>query len=253
MFEDLYLSGEYLKKNPTWHVGESPWKAREILRMMTRNTIVPETICEVGCGAGEVLKRLQEHMDSRCMLWGYEISPYAFELTKSRANEKLQFKLADIRQEKDVFFDLILVMDVVEHVEDCFNFLREIKPKSQYKIFHIPMDLSVQSILFGHLIEYRKAYGHIHYFTKEIALQLLKDVGYEIVDYFYTTETIEVQSNEVERNLLKRLRKLLGRIKRQFISRLQKLPGELLFAINEDVAVRIWGHWGQWRLLILAK
>jgi hypothetical protein len=34
MIEELYTSGEYLKKNPTWHVGESPWKAREIMRMM---------------------------------------------------------------------------------------------------------------------------------------------------------------------------------------------------------------------------
>jgi 2-polyprenyl-3-methyl-5-hydroxy-6-metoxy-1,4-benzoquinol methylase len=122
MTQELYISGTYLEKNPTWHVEESPWKARQIMRMVTRNHIVPKTICEVGCGAGEVLKQLQEQMDSECLFWGYDISPQAFELSKSRANERLQFKLADIRQEQNAFFDLILIMDVIEHLEDYFRF-----------------------------------------------------------------------------------------------------------------------------------
>ncbi len=246
MFEDLYTSGDYLKKNPTWHVGESPWKAREILRMMMQNNIEPKSICEVGCGAGETLRLLQECIDDECTFWGYEISPQAFDLCQGRANERLHFKLLDIRQEKGSFFDLILVMDVLEHLEDYFSFLREIKPKSQYKIFHIPMDLSVRSVLRGYLINYRESYGHIHYFTKEIALQMLKDVGYEVLDYFYTEETVEDLSDEAKGNFLKRLRKCLGRIKRNLL----KLPGRFAFAIHKDVAVRIWG---QWRLLILAK
>ena len=167
MFEEMYTSGEYLKKNPTWHIEESPWKAKQIMHMMRRDRIAPGTICEVGCGAGEVLRQLQEPMDTACLFWGYEISPQAFELCKTRANERLHFKLADIRQEKDTFFDLILIMDVIEHLEDYFSFLRDIKPKSDYKIFHIPLDLSVQSILRRNaLLRVREAYGHIHYFTK---------------------------------------------------------------------------------------
>jgi ubiquinone/menaquinone biosynthesis C-methylase UbiE len=97
MLKNIYTSGEYAGKHPTWDVEHSPWKAKQIMRMMARNIIVPKTICEVGCGAGEILKQLQENMDNQCMLCGYEISPQAFELCKSRENEKLHFKLADIR------------------------------------------------------------------------------------------------------------------------------------------------------------
>ncbi len=82
--EDIYKSGEYLEKNPTWHVEESSWKAKQIMRMLARNSIAPGTICEVGCGAGEVLKQLQAKMDAACSLWGYEISPQALELARSR-------------------------------------------------------------------------------------------------------------------------------------------------------------------------
>src|ERR1700680_1824514 len=155
------------------------------MRMLMRNGITPETVCEVGCGAGEVLKQLQEKMDVACSFWGYDISPQALELSKSRANEKLHFKLADIMQEESAFFDLMLILDVIEHVEDYFSFLRDLKSKSEYKIIHLPLDLSVQSLLRPNgLLGVRRAYGHVHYFTKDIALEMLKEVGYGGVDYF---------------------------------------------------------------------
>ena len=232
MLEETYTSGDYLEKNPTWHVEESPWKAKQIMRMMAQNHIMPGTICEVGCGAGEILRQLQENMDDQCIFCGYDISPQAFELSKSRANERLYFKLLDIRQEKDTFFDLILVIDVIEHLEDYFSFLREIRPKGQYKIFHIPLDLSVQTVLRSNaLLKVRKSYRHIHYFTKETALQTLNDAGYTILDYFYTAGSIELPSHEIQRNLL-------------------RLPRKLFFGIHKDLATRILGGF---KLLILAK
>ena len=140
--EEMYIGGEYFQKNPAWHVEDSLWKTRQILRMMARNGIKPGTVCEVGCGAGEILRQLQLSMDRECAFWGYEISPQAFELSESRANERLHFRLADIRTDKDAFFDLILIIDVIEHLEDYFGFLRDLRPKSKYKILHIPLDIS---------------------------------------------------------------------------------------------------------------
>jgi len=249
MSETLYTSGEYLKQNPTWHVGESSWKAREIRKMIARNNLNPKKICEVGCGAGEILRLLQKDMDDECTFWGYEISPQAFELCKDRANEKLHFKLLDITKEKNVFFDLLLIMDVLEHMEDYFSFLREIKQISQYKIIQLPMDISVRSILRRDLTKYRNSFGHIHYFTKELALQMLQELGYEVVDYFYTYESIEELPGPTERlevDFLIRLRKRLGKMKRSLF----KARDMVCFAIHEDFAVRILGRW---RLLILIK
>src|SRR5450759_41390 len=173
-FEELYTSGKYLEKWPTWHIEGSPWAARQITRMMKRNHLTPQTICEVGCGAGEILKQLQAHLNDKSTFWGYEISPQAFQLCQSRENERLHFKLADFTQEKYGFFDLILIIDVIEHIEDYFSFLRAIKPKSSYKIFHIPLDMVAKTIMQGRIIKLLEDHGHIHYFTRDIALQLLK-------------------------------------------------------------------------------
>ena len=229
--EELYTSGEYLQRNPTWHIEESSWKVRHIVPMMKRHGLEPNTICEVGCGVGEVLRLLQENMSDACTFWGYDISPQALAIAKERANERLHFKLADIRKEQDAFFDLILVLDVIEHLEDYFSFLRDIKPKSRYKLFHIPLEVSVQGVLRGKIfMRNRDLHGHLHYFTKETALRTVEDVGYEVLDYSYSPE-YELHTTLLQTNLM-------------------KLPRRFFSALHKDWAVRILG--GS-RLLILAK
>jgi cyclopropane fatty-acyl-phospholipid synthase-like methyltransferase len=227
MLEEKYTSGEYLEKNPNWHIEESSWKVSHIMPMLERHHLVPKTVCEVGCGSGEVLRLLQNRMGDACTFWGYDISPQALEMCRERANERLQFKLADIRQEQDAFFDLLLVLDVIEHVEDYFSFLRDIRPKSSYKLFHIPLEVSVQGVLRGKIfLRNRDLYGHLHYFTKETALRTLEDAGYEVLDYSYSPG-YEVHPASIRENLRK-----------------------FFFALQGDLAVRILGGF---RLLVLAK
>jgi len=228
----LYTSGEYLKRNPQWHVEESPWKAKHILRMLRKNLLSPKFICDVGCGAGEVLKQLQDQLGGSCRFVGYDISPDALELSQTRANETLEFKLADILMEDSPRFDLLMVLDVLEHLEDYFTLLRGIKHKAEHKIFHIPLDLSVQTVLRrSGLIKVRDWYGHLHYFNKDIALRMLSELDYHVIDYYYTARAIEQPTRELARNLL-------------------KLPRKLLFALHQDFAARILGGWS---LLVLAK
>jgi len=231
-YTEIYQDGRYLEKNPTWHVEESPFKAKYIEKILQGNGLAPKAICEVGSGAGEVLKQLQERMGSDCEFWGYEISPQAFELSRSRENGHLHFKLADLTEEKNEFrYDLLLVLDVVEHLEDYFTFLRAIRTKADYKVFHFPLDLSAQAVLRkdGMMIR-RMEHAHLHYFTKELALQVLIDTGYEIIDAFYAP-----RSNEIGP---------------QLIQKLFRLPRAALFAINEDFAARLLGGYS---LFVLAK
>lgn len=235
MLEEIYTSGKYLERWPDWHAAISPWSARQVLYMMARHTLVPKTICEVGCGAGEILKQLQQNMAEDCLFWGYEISPQALQIAQMRANDRLHFQLANIKQEKDIFFDLILLIDVIEHVEDCFDFLRALKQKSTYKIIHIPLDLSARAVMRGSLLQVREQHGHIHYFSKELALQTLQDTGYKVLDYFYTSPSIDLPTegycNEIRRKCM-------------------KLPRKLLFALQQDMAVRLLGGWS---LMVLAQ
>jgi len=152
-------------------------------------------------------------------------------MCQGKANERLHFKLADIRQEPEVFFDLVLVLDVLEHLEDYFSLLRDLKLKGRHKLFHIPLEISVQGVLRGKIfLRNRDLHGHLHYFTKETALRTLEDVGYEVLDYSYSPEY------EMPATLLQ--------------TRLMKLPRKLFLALNKDWAVRVLG--GS-RILVLAQ
>lgn len=227
----LYVDGEYLAKNPAWHVEESAWKARHVLRMLRQNRVSPRTVCDVGCGAGEVLKQLKENLDRECVFWGYDISPQAIDLAKTRTCESLHFERGDFGQETNKFFDLILVLDVIEHLPDYFSFLQRLKVRGRVKIFHIPLDLSVQTLLRKNgLVKRREMYAHLHYFSKETALRTLSDAGYEVLDFFYTPRSIDFGSTPGQTLL--------------------RLPRKLLFKIHKDSTVRVLGGFS---LLVLAR
>jgi hypothetical protein len=182
----VYTDGKYLWQNPTWHVEDSPWKAEQILQIIRRNRLAPRTVCEVGCGAGEILVRLKQKLPDHCRFWGYDISPQAHALAAAREDERLHFRLGDLNEERDACFDLILVVDLLEHLEDYYRFLRSLRPWSVHKIFHIPLDLSAYTVLRNYpILDLRRTVGHIHYFTRDTALAALRDTGYRLVDWFY--------------------------------------------------------------------
>lgn len=187
-----YLDGAYLEKNPTWDVEDSPWKAANVIKIMQRNHLAPSRIAEVGCGVGEILHQLYQALPADCSFAGYEISPQAIELCGQRKSERLQFYLGDILEEETTTpFDLIMALDVFEHVEDYVGFLRRLRAKAKYKIFHVPLEMSVLSVMrMTPILNARDRVGHLHYFCKETALATLNDNGYQIIDWFYTSGPI---------------------------------------------------------------
>ncbi|HEY4032618.1 MAG TPA: methyltransferase domain-containing protein [Ktedonobacteraceae bacterium] len=245
--EKFYQDGSYLRNNPDWHASAAPWKTQSILQTLQRNGLTPHTICEIGCGAGEILYLLQQHLPETCIFEGYDIAPHAIELARKHENTCLRFHLADFLTAPETqpnYFDVLLLIDTLEHFENCFQVLREIKPKSQYKIFQLPLDISVVTVLRNQLIEFHYATGHLHFFTKDIALQMLREAGYEILDTFYTLPPLDMNPWSPKPQQL--ARKLVRVTKRG----LQRLPGNLLYCVHHDLAVRFFGGW---RLMVLAQ
>jgi SAM-dependent methyltransferase len=228
----IYRDGSYLKLNPSWHAEESPFKVRQTVKMLKRQNLSPRSICDVGCGVGVVLHELQPHLPPDCECWGYDVSPDAIAMCAGRVNKTLHFRNYDIRRdESDTFFDLLLMLDVFEHVEDYIGLVRAIRSKGKYKLFHIPLDLSVQAVARRNgLLRRRDDHAHLHYFTKETALRTLTDVGYKLVDFFYTPRCIELGD--------------------RFVQKIARPPRKLCFALAPDVTVRVLGGYS---LMVLAE
>jgi SAM-dependent methyltransferase len=188
----IYTDGTYLKRHPTWDSEHAAWKAEQIMQLLARHKRSSlRTVCEVGCGAGQVLVELQKKLPAQTSLFGYEISPDAFRLCLPKSNESLHFQLQDLACTKVDSFDLLLVLDVVEHVEDYFGFLQSIRDKARYVLFHIPLELTVHSLLREVLMLNRKVFGHLHHFNKDTALATLQDCGYSVLDWFYTPAVVD--------------------------------------------------------------
>ncbi len=233
--QNLYESAdsEYLHTNPNWHVEDSPWKATQILKLLERNKIQPKTVVEIGCGAGEIVNQLQQRMvDKAIEFSGYEISPDAFKLAQTRQKERLQFFQEDLLQTNN-YYDVLLMIDVFEHVDDYLGFIKKAKEKATYKIYHIPLDMSVVSILTGYPLSARKNVGHLHYYMKDTALATLKDTNQEIVDWFYTPSAFEVNN------------KNLG-----FTGSIIQVFRKIIYKIKPNLAVKLFGGFS---LLVLTK
>jgi len=229
--DKMYENGTYLENNPGWHEEDSSWKASNIEKILDKNEIHSKSICEIGCGAGEILNQLSKNLPNRNFT-GYEISPQAFEICKNKSGKNLRFFNSNIFDSPDLNFDIAMAIDVFEHVEDYMGFLRNMKKVGKFKVYHIPLDLSVQSVLRASpIMKARKNIGHIHYFTKETALASLQDTGHIVIDCIYTATGIELPNRGWKADLM-------------------KLPRRLLYAINPDLAARILGGYS---LLVLTE
>ncbi|HEY7415079.1 MAG TPA: hypothetical protein VH593_07790 [Ktedonobacteraceae bacterium] len=101
-------------------------------------------------------------------------------------------------------------------------------------MIQLALDLTVGALLCpDSLLGFRSTHGHIghvHYFTKNIALATLEDLGYEVIDYFYTplppAATVTLKD------------------------KLLRFPRKLLYMMNKDLAVRLMGGY---KLLVLAR
>lgn len=228
----IYEDGTYLEANPRWHAEDSPWKADQIVRMIRRNGLRPRTIAEVGCGAGEICRCLHLRLPETT-IEGYEISRDAFELCRGKELPGVRFHLGDfLRLEPARRFDLVLTIDVLEHVADYPRFLADLRPRGDWHVLHVPLEMNVQAVARSEpLLNSRRQLGHLHFFSKETALAALRDAGYEIVDHRFTLGSVELPSRTPRMRLVAPLRRVL-------------------FALHADLAARLVGGGS---LLVLAR
>jgi hypothetical protein len=170
-------------------------------------------------------------MDRETRLWGYDVSPQAIALCRPRQNNRLEF-IEGNPNTGGTPFDLLLAIDVIEHVEDCFAFLRGLAPLARHHVFHIPLEMHVSAVArMSPLLAARRGVGHIHYFSRETALALLADCGYEILAERYTAGA-------------------LGLAQSGLATRVARLPRYVASQISTHFAAR----WlGGFSLLVLAK
>lgn len=220
--EKRYFDKSYLMQNPTWDEEHTPWKAKHICTLLRQLDDIPKSICDIGCGAGGILTELNKEFPS-ANLYGFDISPDLKEFWDKNKKDAISYKQGDFFTLEHPVYDVVLVIDVLEHLSDPFNFLQSLKGKASHYLFHFPLDLSALSVVREKtLLHSREKVGHIHYYTKSLALAMLTDAGYKIESWDYTNAYINGPENSIK-------------------TYIAMIPRMLLQAINKDWGVRVLG------------
>lgn len=232
--ENRYLDSTYLDLNPDWHREDALWKAKLIVAILKDHQIQSNSICDVGCGTGDILRCLRTSFP-QSTLFGYDISN---QVTRFWADDKVVsiggggFKLGNFHELNTMHYDVLIMLDVFEHVRDPFTFLEGLKSHAKKFIFHIPLDLSACGVARKTpLLNAWRNVGHISHYNKDLALEILADCGYSIIDWRYTGASLNAPNRTLK-------------------IRLASIPRKIFYWINKDLGVRLLG--GE-TLLVLAE
>jgi len=80
---------------------------------------------------------------------------------------------------------VLIAADVFEHIENYYSFLRNIRDKANYKVFVIPLDMNILTIMLNRFETSYERDGHLHFFCPATALLTLRNCGYEIIDFSF--------------------------------------------------------------------
>lgn len=206
-----YADGRYLAENPRWHAEDAPHKADAVLRLIDRLGWSPATVIDVGCGTGDVLAALRRRLDATgragVTLAGWDPSPDA--ATRWRRADRVALHAGEAAQ-AGAHADLVLALDVSEHVDDDVAFLASLRRVAPRVILRMPLDDSLLDTLRpARKLAARARYGHVHAYTRARALARVTEAGWSVVGTAYdrvppTTDTARQVLVDAVRRLVTR-------------------------------------------------
>jgi len=147
-------------------------QTRRLMKIMAAD-LRPQSILDVGCGEGSLLKALAENHPGANVA-GIEIAENALHLAR-RTLPNGEFKVADIAAEPWArTFDLVVCADVVEHIEDdaraLFNMAAMLNPGG-----HL-----IVATLQGRMRRFETDIGHVRNYAQGELQQKIEDTGLKV-------------------------------------------------------------------------
>ncbi len=154
-------------------------------------------ILEVGCGSGINAFELSKIKDNFDYV-GFDINSESIKIAKNLSKKlglegKLKFYCADVTSYdfKNLgFFDIVLMIDFIEHIENPENILKKLKDRIKGgSIFIVSVPTPNYPKWFGKV--FHNSIGHLRdgYTFLELK-QLFQGIGYKLVTYRYSTGLI---------------------------------------------------------------
>lgn len=183
---------EYINKNPDLHNSDLQSKV-DAIKQAVGSKKQFDSVIDVACGSGNILLNISSHFRSKKLL-GVDISRDIIAIAKSNdSKKKATWLVSDVFDLKPDKYELVLAIDILEHVDNDLAFLKQIKNLGNFIVIKTPIERNfinrfVRIITLGIIDEYRHTkiqYGHIHHYSVKDVLDLIDNAGLKIVNKVY--------------------------------------------------------------------
>ena len=180
MQENMYSSGTYIRNNPTLDAEDMPWKISKILPIvdifLRQTSATKVKILDVGGGAGLYLKEISDHLRAKKIAadkYALDLSGEMLRIQRENNPDMKGIVECSIEQTpfKDKEFDLVLVIDVLEHIPNVAAALKEIRRISGHVIYKVPLENNLYYNILnimkrgGLRRDIFQKVGHVHFFS----------------------------------------------------------------------------------------
>ncbi|MEH1789731.1 MAG: methyltransferase domain-containing protein [Nostoc sp.] len=182
----LYITGNYGIQHSDWHLSDAPNKVKDIitaLQLIIENSNKSSLkIADIGCGVGGVLNETVKLLNQNYP--HLELTAIGFEIASSAVEVSRQlFPTLDIRQKAfercDGCFDLVMFIDVLEHLENPWEMLRIARDTSEYIAVRQPLLENFSTFRYNNYRNEREHWGHIGYFNYHSFMDMTQATGWK--------------------------------------------------------------------------
>lgn len=146
---------------------------------------------EFGCGCGLFSELVRKELDAEC--WGVEIEAKSAEIASDKLHKVIRSDAGDsLAALPDGYFDCIIFNDVLEHLQDPFSLLENIKRKLTndgvvvLSIPNVRFWNNLRALVWRGEWDYEDAgildKTHLRFFTYKSLLKMFRRLGYEVLN-----------------------------------------------------------------------
>jgi SAM-dependent methyltransferase len=136
-------------------------------------------LAEIGCGSGLVQSQFEDRLG--LSIDGFDLNAEALERNASRTGRLACYDVQERNEELRDRYDLVLLLDVIEHVQEDARFLEDsaflAKPAG-----HLVVNVPASPRLYS---RYDVAAGHLRRYTPRALLEVGQKAGLEVASWTY--------------------------------------------------------------------
>jgi trans-aconitate methyltransferase len=183
---------EYLKLNKDLHDSDFYKKSQAVLHILPSD-FRPDSVIDIACGSGKITMEVSKKLGIR-KTTGIDISHKIIEIAKQNDVDRIgNWVTINIFDYKESGYDLVLAIDIVEHVEEDKEILNKIASLGSLAVIKVPIeDNSVNRFIMwitrkkiNPWKETEAHYGHVHHYSLNSFIELIEESDLQIVKTEY--------------------------------------------------------------------